>query len=135
MKLATVLRIGLKLPGVEPGTLHGVPSLKLRGRLLASAALHRSAEPDSLMVRIPQRERARLIVERPDVFYLTPHYRTYPSVLVRLREIAPAELESLLRSALTFISRQRTPSATRTRRARYSVSRSRAPRRRGSSGH
>jgi hypothetical protein len=133
VKPATVLRIGLKLPGVERGTLHGVASLTLKGRLLACPALHRSAEPGSLMVRIPPRERARLIAERPQVFYLTPHYRSYPSILVRLPQIERAELDALLQSALKFVGRKPTRTS-RPRRPRNRISRSRALRRRGSSG-
>jgi hypothetical protein len=134
MKFATVRSQGLKLAGVELGTLHGVESLTFKGRLLACPALHRSAEPDSLVVRISPQERARLIAERPDIFYLTAHYRSYPSILVRLRAIERAQLQALLTSALQFVGRKPQRTLTRTRRVREAVSRSRAPRPRGSSG-
>ncbi len=35
MDFDTVRTIGLELPGVEEGTVHGSPALKVRGKLLA----------------------------------------------------------------------------------------------------
>ena len=79
--------IAMALPGVQESTMHGVPSLKLRGKLFACPALHKSADPESLVVRIGLAERARLMSEKPDTYYLTPHYSKYPMVLVRLPHI------------------------------------------------
>jgi len=39
-----VREIGLALPDVEESTIHGAPSLKLRGKLLTCPALHSSAK-------------------------------------------------------------------------------------------
>jgi len=47
-----VREIALELPDVEEGTLHGPPTLKVSGRLLTCPAFHKSAEPNSLVVRI-----------------------------------------------------------------------------------
>lgn len=47
-----VRELALALPEVEASTIHGAPSLKVRGKLLACPALHRSAEPDTLAVRL-----------------------------------------------------------------------------------
>jgi hypothetical protein len=44
--------IGLKLPDVEDGTVYGSPALKVRGSLLTCLAIHKSAEPGTLAVRI-----------------------------------------------------------------------------------
>ena len=47
-----VAAIGLTLPDVESATKYdGSPVLKLGGCFLAGLAMHRSAEPDSLVVR------------------------------------------------------------------------------------
>ena len=46
----TVRKIGLALPGVEDSTAYRSPALKVRGKLLACIAAHRSAEPGSLVV-------------------------------------------------------------------------------------
>ena len=82
-----VRKIATALPDVEESTIHGAPSLKVRGRLLACPALHKSAEPNSLAVRIGLDQRAELMAAEPGVYYLTDHYVNYPTVLVRLSQI------------------------------------------------
>jgi hypothetical protein len=64
-------------------------SLKVRGRLLACPAIHKSAEPDSLVVKIGFDQRAELLAADPDVYYVTSHYSKYPSILVHLSRIQP----------------------------------------------
>ena len=73
-----VRAIALALPDVEESTIHGAPSLKVAGKLLACPALHSSAEPNSLAVRLDVAERAVLIVAEPSVYYVTLHYQRYP---------------------------------------------------------
>jgi hypothetical protein len=45
---------------------------------------HKSAEPDSLVVRADFEQRAELLNADPNVYYITDHYKGYPAVLVRL---------------------------------------------------
>ena len=111
----TVRQIGLALPHVEEGTTYGSPCLKLRGKLLMCIAIHRSAEPDTLAVRIGFDQRDDLLAADPDVFYLTNHYVNYPVVLARLPRIQPDELLDLLGMALRFVNVR---PASRTRPAR-----------------
>ena len=73
MNFDTVRNIGLALPGVEESTAYGVPALKVHGKLLASVPANRSAEPDSLVVRLDFDDRAELLAADPDVYYVTPH--------------------------------------------------------------
>jgi hypothetical protein len=40
------------LPDIEDGTTLGLLSLKVRGRLMACTAIHKSAEPNSLVVKV-----------------------------------------------------------------------------------
>lgn len=96
---ATVCRLARAIPGVEGGTSWGTPSLKVNGRMLACMAIHRSAEPGSLIVVMPVAERDELIAEAPDVYYLTPHYEPHATVLVRLARIHPDALRDLLTTA------------------------------------
>jgi hypothetical protein len=63
-----VRRIGLRLPGVEEGTMYGSPALKVRGNLLACLAVHKSAEPDTLAVRIDFGDRDELIDANPKTY-------------------------------------------------------------------
>jgi hypothetical protein len=99
-----VRAIALALPDVEESTIHGAPSLKLRGKLLACPAIHRSAEPNTLAVRIDFDQRARLIADAPSVYYVTDHYLNYPTVLVRLSQVDRNSLRNLLGSAWRFVS-------------------------------
>ena len=96
--------IALELPGVKEGTLHGAPSLKVSGRLFACPALHKSAEPNSLLVRIGFEERKGLLTAQPGVFYLTEHYVNYPAVLVRLSCIRHDSLQEVINMAWRFVS-------------------------------
>jgi hypothetical protein len=84
------------------------PSLKISGRLLACPAINKSAEPHSLVVKIGFDQRASLIEEDPDVYYVTDHYVNYPSVLVRLSRIRRDSLRGLLRMACKFVGNKAT---------------------------
>ena len=100
----TVRKLAAGLPDVEEGTAWGSPALKVHGNLLACIAIHRSAEPDSLVVRIDFEQRAALMAEDPETYYLTDHYANYTSVLVRLCRIHPDALRDLLRGAWRFVT-------------------------------
>jgi hypothetical protein len=116
-----VRQIGLELPDVEESTMYGEPALKLRGKLLACIASHKSAEPGSLVVRIGFDQRDALVAEEPRIYYLKPHYVDYACVLVRLALIDREALRDLLLSAWRFVSAtapgRKRPSSARRRRA------------------
>lgn len=98
----TVRKIGLEFRGVETSTMYGAPALKVRGKLLACIPSHRSAEPGSLVVCLDFADRAGLLAEAPDLYYITNHYVDYPSVLVRLSGVTPGMLRDLLGMAYKF---------------------------------
>jgi hypothetical protein len=100
----TVRKIGLGFPGVEEGTAYGSPALKVRGKLLACIPVHRSAEPGSLAVRVDFADRAALLAEAPDVYYVTDHYVPHAAVLVRLARVSPSVLRDLLGMAYRFVA-------------------------------
>jgi hypothetical protein len=102
-----VRKMGLALPEVEEGKVYGSRALKVRGRMFACIAIHRSAEPDTLAVRIDFGQRDELIRAEPDTYYLTDHYVNYPCVLVRLRRIHPDALRDLLLMGWRFMSATR----------------------------
>ena|SRR5579864_4304917 len=99
-----VREMALALPDVEESAIHGIPSLKVRGRLLTCPAIHRSAEPNTLAVRIDLDGRAELMAAKPSVYYVTDHYVNYPTVLVRLGQIDRRSLRDLLAMAWRFVS-------------------------------
>ena len=100
----TVRRIGLGLPGVEEGTMYGTPALKLKGKLLTCIPSHKSAEPNSLAIRVGFDERDDLLREAPDTYYVKEHYVNYPVVLVRLSRINVDQLRDLLNMSFRFVS-------------------------------
>ena len=109
----TVRRIALELPDVEDAAAYGAPAIKVRGKLLTCISTNKSAEPDSLAVRIGIDQRAELVAAAPDVYYFTDHYANYPMVLVRLSRIHPDALRDLLGAAWRFVTAS-TPSGKRT---------------------
>jgi len=106
-----VRKIAMTLPDVEDSTIHGAPSLKVRGRLLTCPALHRSAESNTLAVRIGFDTRAELLAAEPDVYYVTDHYLNSPTVLVRLSRIHRDALRDLVGMAWLFVSAKTKKSA------------------------
>src|ERR1022692_1977588 len=95
----TVRKIALRLPDVVESTVRGSPAFKIRGQWLAAVPTHKSAELDSLAVRVDFERRAELLDSAPDIYYVKDHYLNYPVVLVRLTRIKPDALEGLLRMA------------------------------------
>src|ERR1700757_2613718 len=103
----TVRKLGLPLPGVEESTAYGAPALKVRGKLLACVPSHRSAEPNSLAVRVVFDHRAGLLAADPDVYYVTDHYLNYTAVLLRLSRVTLDVLRDLLGMAHKFVTARR----------------------------
>ena len=120
-----VREMAAALPDVKESRVRGGPSLWVHGTLLACPAVHRSAEPNSVVVKIAREQRAKLIAEDPDVYYVTDHYVAYSSVLVRLGRIRRDALKTLLLMAWQF-AREEAP--RRAARKRSSGKRPRAAR-------
>jgi hypothetical protein len=102
----TVRGIGLTLPGVEEGTAYGSPALRVRGKMMAVVPVNPSAEPGSLAVCVDREQRAALLAEAPEIYYVTPHYEGYDWVLVRLGRIDRGMLKDLLGMAHKFVTRK-----------------------------
>ena len=103
INIDVVREIALSLPDVKESTLHGVPSFKLRGKLLTCPAIHHSAEPGTLAVRFDFDERERLIAAEPGIYYVTEHYVAHPMVLMRMSHMTRTALKDLLGMACQFI--------------------------------
>ena len=84
--------------------MHGAPSWKLNGKLLACEAIHKSAEPNSLLVKVPPADREQLLSDMPGTYYVTSHYVNAQVVLVRLDQIDSKALKSLLKMAWLSLS-------------------------------
>ena len=111
-----VREIGLKLPRTAAATAWGSPALTVDGQRFACMAIHKSAEPNSLVLHMDIPERDDLIEAQPDIYYIADHYINYPCVLVRLARVDRDTLEDLLRMAHRFVTtenRQRRAATTR----------------------
>lgn len=110
----TVKELGRTLPNVVDGTAYGAPALKVDGKLLACIPTNKSAEAGSIVVRIDPEQRAELLRQQPDIYYMSDHYAAHPTVLVRLSKITRTDLIELLRDARRFVMRsgRKTPITT-----------------------
>jgi hypothetical protein len=103
-----VKELGCNLPNVEATTRYdGSPVLKVYGLFMAGLAMHASAEPDTLVVRVEFEEREGLLEEAPDTYYVTDYYRRYPIVLVRLSLLNREVLGELLTGSWRMSVEQR----------------------------
>jgi hypothetical protein len=91
----TVRELARQLPGVEESTSYGTAALKVQGKLLVRL----KEDGETIVLRTDSIEREHLLRTAPKTFYITDHYRDYPSVLVRLPHVAPAQLRELLEDA------------------------------------
>ena len=113
--------IGRTLPDVYVTTTWGQPTLKVRGKMFACIASHKSAEPNSLVVMMDFADRDALLADDPDVYYVKDHYVPYPCVVVRLSRIGSDALRDLIVGAHRYVSakaskkspRRSTPKASR----------------------
>jgi hypothetical protein len=98
-----VRSIGATLPDVKDASSSRGTALKIKGKLLACEAIHKSAETNSLMVRISLKRREELLAQGGAAYYLTDHYAPYPAILVRLARIKRASLKELLTESWEFV--------------------------------
>jgi len=95
-----VRQVALTLPGVEDGTSYGTPALKVRGKLFFR--LHQ--DRDFFVLRAGILDRHILIQARPEVFFITDHYRNYPWISVRLSAVPRSALPELLERAWRLVA-------------------------------
>ena len=93
--LATVRRLALAFPGVEEGLSYGTPGFRVRGKFLARMG----EDGETLVVKCGDDERDFRMKADPETFFITDHYRGYPTVLVRLASVTTTELRDVLEQA------------------------------------
>jgi hypothetical protein len=116
LTFADVRDIALSMPEVSETTSWGMPTFKA-GKTTFAVEPHPRPDvvPNSLGVPVSFAERTRLLASRPDVYYLTDHWRKYPGVLLRLSSIGRDELREILSAAWHYAMERQTP-AKKTRR-------------------
>ncbi len=90
-----VCAMALKLPGVEAGTSYGTPSLRVKKKFLARL----KEDGETIAIRVGFDDRDILLELDPVAFFLTDHYRDYPAMLVRLKQVRVDLLERLVEQA------------------------------------
>ena len=84
--------IALAIPEVEEGTSYGTIAFKVRKKLLC-----RLRDDDEVLVlKCDPIERDALLAENGGPWFITPHYKDYGYVLVRLADADPAEVRELI---------------------------------------
>jgi hypothetical protein len=91
----TVRRLALAFPAVEEGISYGTPAFRVRGRFLARLR----EDGKALVVKCGYEERDFRMQADPKTFFVTDHYRGYPTVLVRLATVDPGDLRDVLEQA------------------------------------
>src|SRR5713101_4806526 len=80
---AALKRKLLGWPGVEESTSYGAPSLKAFGKFLTRL----KEDGDSIVIIGVNFDKREMLMEtQGDVFYITDHYKNFPSVLMRLSQ-------------------------------------------------
>ena len=102
--LSRVRAIAMKLPDVEEGSAFGFPAFKVGGKAFAWFPKKKEVEPGSLGVRMSILERDYRIAAEPALYYVTPHYRDYTSVLARVDLMSTGALRELLESGHEFMT-------------------------------
>ncbi len=101
-----VRRIALSLPETTEQAMHGLPSWRVRKKLFVWERPLRKSDVEALGDAAPDGPilgarvehivaKEALLADDPEVYFTTPHFDGYPSVLVRLERIAVSELEEL----------------------------------------
>lgn len=108
-----VCALAADLPGVDVGTAYGTPALKVRGKVMARLW----EDGATLVLKVPFVVRDHLLATAPGTFFVTDHYRGYPSVLVRLAVVGREELRALLEEAWRQVAPKRAVQAREQARA------------------
>jgi hypothetical protein len=95
-----VRRAAASLPEIEESTSYGTPALKVRGKLVARLR----EDGETLVLRTDLDSRDAMLRAQPSLFYITDHYRDYPAILLRLKEVRPAQLKDLVEDSWRLVA-------------------------------
>ena len=88
-----VVRIASPLPGVEVGTSYGTPAPRVGKTLMCRMW----ADGETMVLKpIEEIEQQFLRDTQPEVFYLTPHYEGWPTLLVHLSRTDEGQMRELI---------------------------------------
>jgi hypothetical protein len=100
-------------PGCQKDA-NGREAVRVAGKVLAYLAINERSRPgeapgneEFVIVRIDFDRRENLLESNPETFYVTPHYRSYPGVIVRLSTVDQNQLRELLVDAWRLVAPKR----------------------------
>ncbi len=101
-------------PGCEKEAAGGREAVRVAGKVVAYLASNQRSRPSGVpeneefvIVRIDFDRREHLLESNPDAFFVTPHYKTYPGVIVRLSTVDRGLLRDLLVEAWRLVAPKR----------------------------
>lgn len=95
----------LSLPGTEPGTYFGKPTVKANGHALISPG----READSFVLHIGEDTKLMLLETDPATYWQTPHYEGWPALLVRYDSSDPERVLAMIEAACDGAMRRKPP--------------------------
>jgi hypothetical protein len=101
-------------PGCEKEPAGGREVVRVAGKVFAYLAVNERSRPSSVpgnedfvIVRIDLDRREHLLELNPEAFFVTPHYKNYPGVIVRLSTVDQKQLGDLLVDAWRLVAPKR----------------------------
>jgi hypothetical protein len=90
-------------PGVVARSSYGTPGLYVGKQFMA-----RLREPDVMVLKPVYEDEQRFLMEtQPQAFFLTDHYRGYPTILIRLSKVSRGLLAELIEQSWRRLARKR----------------------------
>ena len=101
-------------PGCKKDPAGGREVVRVAGKVLAYLAANERSRPSGVpdneefvIVRIDLERREHLLESNPEAFFVTPHYKSYPGVIVRLTTVDPTEFRDLLVDSWRLVAPKR----------------------------
>ena len=90
---AQAKKIALSFPGAHEKPSYGKPSFFIEKKFFTRIREREGA----IVMRVGGMEQRDMMLELdPETYFITPHYKDWPAILVRLSAIAPGELKIML---------------------------------------
>jgi hypothetical protein len=106
--------LGETFPGCQKPAVNGREVVRVAGKIVAYLAGNERSRPrgvpdneEFVIVRINFDKREHLLELNPDAFFVTPHYKNYPGVIVRLSTVDQKQLRDLLVDAWRLVAPRR----------------------------
>lgn len=99
-----VKNIALRFSGANESSHYGYPSFKIEKKFFTRVR----SEDNSLVLPVGSMDEREMLLESDfALFHITPHYRNYPAVLVRLERLDVKTLRSMLERRFRQIAPKR----------------------------